>query len=130
LASGIELGEVLEIGQGRVTELQLLQVLDHGGHLGELLGVQEGDRIPVPFVMEDLTVQPHGVVRRDQVAAKGALAAGRDDQLLGARIHVKLGVRFVPTLEVNWGGLRKVNNKTPLLQLVNMLLNWNHLKGT
>jgi hypothetical protein len=113
-----------------MTKLQLLQVLDHGGHLGELLGIQEGDWIPVPFVMENLTVQPHGVVRGDQVAAEGTLAAGRNDQLLGARIHVELGVRFVPTLEVNRGGLRKVNNKMPLLKLVNMFLDGNNLKGT
>ncbi len=79
LASGVEFSEVLEIGQGRVTKLQLLQVLDHGGHLVELLWVQEGDRIPVPFVMEDFAIQPHGVVRGDQVTAEGALTTGRND---------------------------------------------------
>jgi hypothetical protein len=88
LASGVELSEVLEVGQGRVAKLQFLQVLDHGGHLGELLRVQEGDRISVPFVMEDLTIQSHVIVRGDQVAAEGTLAAGGNDQLLGARIHV------------------------------------------
>ncbi len=76
LVSGVELSEVLEIVQGRVAKLQLLQVLNHGGHLVELLRVQEGDRIPVPFVMEDLAIQPHGVVRGYQVTAEGALAAG------------------------------------------------------
>jgi hypothetical protein len=128
--SGVDLSEVLEIGQGRMSKLQLLQVLNHGGHLVELLRIQEGDWIPVPFVMEDLAVQPHGVVWGDQVAAKGALAAGRNDQLLGAQIHVQLRVRFVLTFEVDRGSLRKVNNKMPLLKLVNVFLNWNYLKWT
>jgi hypothetical protein len=125
---GVELSEVLEIGQGRVAKLQLLQVLNHGGHLVELLRVQEGDRVPVPFVVEDFAVQPHGVVRGDQVTAEGTLTAGRNDQLLGARIHVQLRVRFVPAFEVDRGSLRKVNNKTPLLKLVDVFLNWNYLK--
>jgi hypothetical protein len=39
LASGVELSEVLEIGQGWMSKLQFFQVLNHGGHLVELLRV-------------------------------------------------------------------------------------------
>jgi hypothetical protein len=130
LSSAIELSEILKIWQSWMPELQFLEVMNHGWHLAELLRLQEGDQVPIPFIMDHLAVQAHGVVRSDKMTSEGALAARQNDQLLSSRIHVKLGVGFVSTLEMNWSSLGKVDDEAPLLELVDVLLDWHHLKAT
>jgi hypothetical protein len=104
--SAVELGEILEIGQCRMSKLQLLEVMYYGGHLGEFAGLREGDWIPVPCVGDDLAVQADRVVGGDQVSAKGALTPWRNDQLLHSRVHVQLRMSFITTLQMDRSGLR------------------------
>ncbi len=58
-----QLGEVLKVGEVRVMETKLTDVLESLGHLLHFSGWEEVDGVPVPLVMEDTVVQPDRPVR-------------------------------------------------------------------
>ncbi len=51
-----QLGEVLEVGQLRMMEMQLTDVFESLGHLRHFSGWEEVDGVLVPLVMEDAVV--------------------------------------------------------------------------
>jgi hypothetical protein len=128
LTSGVELGEILEVRQCWMSKLQFLEVVHYGRHLGEFAGLQEGNWIPFPLVVNDLAVQADRVVGSDQVTAERALTSWRNDQLLRSRIHMQLRMSFVAALQMDWSGLREVDNKPSLLELIDVLLHGDHLE--
>jgi len=111
-----------------MSKLQLLEMMHYRGHLGDFTGLQEGDWIPVPFVVDDLAVQADRVVGGDQVSSKGALTSWRNDQLLRSRVHMQLRMSLVTTLQVDQSGLRQSDNEAAFLELVDVLLHRDHLE--
>ena len=63
-------------------EPEFADMLQSLAHLFHLTGGHEGDRVPVPFEMQDAVVEPYRPVRGDQMVGKDALAAPRNVQLL------------------------------------------------
>ena len=63
-------------------EPEFANMLQGLAHLLHLTGGHEGDRVPVPFEMQDAVVEPHRPIRGDQMVGKDALAARRNVQLL------------------------------------------------
>jgi hypothetical protein len=51
-----QLSEVLEVGQIRMMETKLANVLESLGHLLHFSGWEEVDGVPVPLVMEDAVI--------------------------------------------------------------------------
>jgi len=55
--------EVLEVGQVGLVKPQLADVLQGFDHLLNVPMGQEGDRVPVPLVVDDVGVEPDQIVR-------------------------------------------------------------------
>ena len=63
-------------------EPEFADMLQSLAHLFHLTGRHEGDRVPVPLVVEDAVVESDRPIRGDQMIGKNALATWRNVQLL------------------------------------------------
>jgi hypothetical protein len=109
-------------------ELQLSDVLQNFSHLLQFTVRQEGDWILVPFKVHDIGIEPDGVIGGNEMVWKMALAYRRDVNLLSTPLQVYLSGGSILALDVHGGEGGQVCNEVPLVQLVDLLLDRNHLE--
>ncbi len=77
--------------------MQLAHVFQHSSHVGDISGREQGQGIPIPAEVKDLTSQPHGEVGGRQVVQKESLASAlfpfTGFTSIGAALQIATGIK-------------------------------------
>ncbi len=124
----LDLGDVSQIGQVGLLEIQATEVFQSLVHLFYFSSGKQGERVPVPLEVNDLTVQPDRKIGSHEMLGEECLAAWGNTDLLGSLGEVELRMRSVVTHHVHVPGFRGIDQEEPLLHLIHLFAHGYHLE--